>query len=308
MTRKSLPIVFFIVLLVGACSNVALHQGLSEDDANEIMVLLHHYGIRADKVSEEKNQELSWSIKVAAADEAHARSLLVENQLPRKLSLGLSGVCKEEGLIPTPKREKCRELLAYKGEIINSLEKISGVVDADVVLNIPDPEEYLQEGKAPPHPTASVVVKTKLGAGGAIAFKEEQIQHFVANAIPNMDPGDVTVILTTTTFAWQSPSPVAPAGTPPVNMVMEEVLSGDDAGATDDASYSTIFGIKVHAESAEQFRNLGIVAMAVFLAISALLIVVLYLQIRAKRARKETLPMTLAAPHAHEPLVEMPGI
>lgn len=298
------------ILFLTACRQTALQHNLSEEDANEIVVHLYHNGISAEKVSEEKNQETSWNIEVSPADQARARELLVLNHLPRKPSLGLSGVCRDEGLIPTPKREKCRELLAYKGELINSLEKISGIVDADVVLTIPDSESYLEEGKTPPKPTASVVMKGKLDLGGFLPITEEQVQHFVANAVPGMEPGNVTVIITAALLPWQLEAGYARAAQPAVAVrgADEQKPGKTVQGATTQVSttqvskttaveerYTTVLGVKVHAASAKQFKKVAVVAMTIFLILSALLIFVLYLQIRSKRASIEPSKALMAA-------------
>ncbi len=179
-----------------SCGGVALYQNLSEEDANEILVLLSENGIKAVKKTETRQNEVSWSILVPDKDMARARGLLMQHNLPRKRELGLTGVYKEKGLIPTPDEQKARYILALKGEIINSLERIPEIVDADVVLNIPSKEEFATtEEKMKQRPTASVIVKFKTSESGIPQLTEAKLQEFVANSVEGMSPRDVTVVL-----------------------------------------------------------------------------------------------------------------
>jgi len=204
-----LPIL--LLMFVVSCRHADLHHNLQEIEADEILVVLHQNGIEARKIKEVSGQEVSWKIEVPEANLAKARQILISNNLPRKRELGLSGVYKEKGLIPTPDEQKARFLLALKGEIINSLQKIPGVVEADVVLNIPTESEFAELDPVKRKPTASVVVKIRNDELIAQTLTESKLQRFVANTIPNMDPNDVTVIVSRT----ETGVPVA-ASKPPV--------------------------------------------------------------------------------------------
>lgn len=192
-------IVFTVVcigLLVAGCSRVELYKNLSEEDANEILVLLAENGVEAKKKEIIRQNEITYAIEVPEDEMVRARSLLVKHNLPRRKELGLTGVYKEKGLIPTPDEQKARYLLAIKGEIINSLERLPSIIDADVVLNVPTKDEFADaEAQKRQRPTASVVVRAKPGAFGADAITEPKIQQFVSNAVEGMNPRDVTVIL-----------------------------------------------------------------------------------------------------------------
>ena len=160
--RKISPwVALFCLLAMGGCQQADLHHGLEEMEADQVLNVLHQNGIKADKVKEVQGQEVSWKVSVPSRDLARARQILITHNMPRRKELGLSGVYKEKGLIPTPDEQKARYLLALKGEIINSLEKIPGVVDADVVLNIPAEDEFSELRAAERRPTASVVVRTE---------------------------------------------------------------------------------------------------------------------------------------------------
>ncbi|MBI4126611.1 MAG: hypothetical protein HY465_03875 [Deltaproteobacteria bacterium] len=190
----------FLALLVFVCavgcSEIDLYQDLGEEDANEILVLLSDHGIKADKKKVIRQNETFYAIAVSAEEMSKARSLLLEHHLPRRKELGLTGVYSEKGLIPTPDEQKARYLLALKGEIINSLESLPDIVDADVVLNVPTPDEFAsEEAKKRLRPTASVIVRAKPGISTDSVITESKLQQFVANAIEGLNPRDVTVII-----------------------------------------------------------------------------------------------------------------
>src|SRR3989338_811471 len=167
-----------LLLLFAACNKRALYHDLSEGEANEILVVLQHNDISAGKIKEVRQNEVFWSIEVSEPNLSKAQAILLANNLPRKRELGLTGVYKEKGLIPTPDEQKARFLLALKGEIINSLEKLPEVVDADVVLNVPTKEEFAKKGETE-RPTASVVIKAKAPESGPSQINEMKIQEFV---------------------------------------------------------------------------------------------------------------------------------
>lgn len=174
---------------------MAIYHDLTESEANEILVALQDRGIDAQKLKEVKSQQVTWSIQVPNKDSSAAQKILVENNLPRKKELGFSGMCKEKGLIPTPDEERCRKVLGMKGEIINSLEKIPGVIAADVVLNIPEVSEFASETQPSKRPTASAVLRVKKTAEG-LEITEPKVQRFISNTVENLDPRDVSVVIT----------------------------------------------------------------------------------------------------------------
>lgn len=188
-------IFFMTLLLVGGCQKADLHHDLSETEAGEILYILEANGIDAKKEKEISGQMVFWKVTVPVKDTIKARQILISNNLPHKKELGLAGVYREKGLIPTPDEQKARFLLALKGEIINSLEKIPGVVEADVVLNVPDENEFSDLSPEKRHPTASVIVKAQPSEDGSLPVTEGKIQRFVANTVPNLNPNDVAVIL-----------------------------------------------------------------------------------------------------------------
>lgn len=193
---KKILLILFIALAFTACREIELYHDLSEEEANDMLVVLQQEGVGVSKAKEVKQNETFWIVKVDSKRLADARRLLVEHNLPRKKELGLSGVYKEKGLIPTPDEQKARYLLALKGEIINSLLKIPEVIDADVVINIPTPDEFVQPGAKEKRPTAAVLIKARPADSAMSSLSEAKLQQFVANSVENLNPRDVSVIIT----------------------------------------------------------------------------------------------------------------
>lgn len=256
--KKIKLILTLFLLFFSACSRIALHQDLKENDANEILVALHDRGIEAKKVRVEKATTVSWSIEVTAKDEALARKILVDNNLPKIKELGFSGICKEKALIPTPEEEKCRRLLALKGEIINSLERVPGVVEADVVLNIPEISQFAVESQPNKHPTASAVIRVRKNeAGGDLT--EAKVQRFISNSVENLDPRDVAAIITY-------------VDNPNLISAKEKVVS-----------FVTYMGLQISPESKSRFKIYALSTLAVFIFLSAALIFAIFRLIQSRQ-------------------------
>lgn len=283
--KDTLSKILFLILLSGfaACQEVAIVHDLQERDANEILVILAKSGMQASKEKFEKNQEVTWIVKVKPADEMNARNILVANRLPRVRHGGLSGICKDAGLIPTPKTEKCREILGYKGEIINLLENISGVVSADIVLNIPDKDEFPDENNPVPRPTASVTVQYLSGTD-ASGLTEGKIQQIVANSIPGLDTRDVTVIMSleqVIPFVAGQAASTVPTDLDPTTAATSPP---NTATATEaDVDLATIGGLKMDAASAQKFKIVAIVFLVLFLLLTVSFILVLLKLARVKK-------------------------
>ncbi len=288
--------VLLTAFLLTSCDNVKLYQKLSEEDANEILVLLSENGIKANKEEEVVQNETFYAISVKEADMAKARSLLVQHNLPRRRELGLTGVYKEKGLIPTPDEQKARYILALKGEIINSLRRIPQVIDADVVLNLPQRDEFASaEEQHRQRPTASVVVKVKPDPTGESPLTESKIQQFVANGIEGMNPRDVAVVITYL--------PVKGFKRSGDVMTMPETgrpsVGSPQVGGPPPAVEYKLIGLNLDAESKDKLKIYLLLFFVVLIVLSAALIVVI---IQGARMRR-----TLAAlqgPAGEHPAIE----
>lgn len=283
---KSARILFFafsilcVVLLLSGCGRVELYQNLTEEDANEMLVLLSENGIKASKKKEVSQNVTSYSIEVREGDMVKARSLLVRHNLPRRKELGLTGVYKEKGLIPTPDEQKARFLLALKGEIINSLERIPQIVDADVVLNVPTKDEFADaEVRHHQRPTASVVLKVKPLAEGVAPLAESKVQQFVANAVEGMNPRDVTVVITYLPSQGERAEPGDVRTLPERKMGFQQPMAMPPPVFSDE-----LIGLKLDLESKDRLKVYLLIFFLILVILSCALIVVIVQGNRMRRS------------------------
>lgn len=245
-----------LILVMSACGQDILQQGLTEPEANEILVVLFQHNINATKVQTATPEGISYSITIPKDQIQDARRILVENNLPRAKELGSEGICKEKGLIPTPEEEKCRKLLAKKGDIINSLQRIPGVIDADIVLNVPEISPFNTETQAENRPTASAVLRVKKTQDG-YEVTEARIQQFVSKSVEKLDPRDVSVIIS------YLPNP---------QEILAQSPQAGTAGLDVNAKLATIAGLVMKVESVKRFKIFAVVMLVLLLGVSAALI------------------------------------
>jgi type III secretion protein J len=272
---RSVSIVILLALFLVGCKKIALYHNLTEQEANELIVVLYEAHIDAEKEKELVQNEVSWNVTVEQKDLPRARKILVDRNLPQKRELGLSGVYKEKGLIPTPDEQKARFLLAIKGEIVNSIKRIPEVVDADVVINIPTPEDFSTgEGNKP---TASVVLKIRPNPTGVSQMSEAKVQQFVANAIEDLNPRNVSVIIS------YMEVPVA-GSLPGERLVLPDIKKDNKPAQAKKAGVVTVAGISVSKDSAKRLKIYLSIFFTLLIVMSAILIVNV---VRTTRMRQE---------------------
>ena len=198
-----IAVVIFSMSLV-ACSQV-INQGLSEDQANEILVVLERNGIQATKALQEGGETVQFTISVPKRDSARAMQILRENDLPQQQAKGFNEVFAKTSLIPTAMEEKAMYLQAVCGELAITIEAINGVVDARVHVVLPETDVLKQELQGPTTPKAAVLIKYKVRRNGEMPYKPDDIRRLVANSIEALKPDDVTVV-SSQVFGDQQPN------------------------------------------------------------------------------------------------------
>lgn len=185
------------LLFLAGCSGTELQHGLTEQQANEVLVALQQNNISATKVKE-AGEIPTWMISVSGSDAVKAWRIMQEHGLPRPLEKGMAETFGKDSLIPTQTEEKALYLQALCTELQKTIESIDGVVQArvHVVLPeeqiIPEPEEAGVEN--PNHPKAAVMIKFHRNSNGELPYKEESIRILVSNSIPKLNPKDVAVV------------------------------------------------------------------------------------------------------------------
>jgi type III secretion protein J len=187
-------LVLILPLLLVGCAHRQLRSGLSEKDAQEIVVLLRDNGLDAyaERETGEKKETPTWEVKVAGGSDrlTAAWRILRENGLPREQAKGLDDVFANAGMIPTASEEKARLLVGLAGELTRTLKSVSGIVDARVQVVLPENSPLLDKSEWS-KTTASVLVKFQ---GGAPPLKEEDIKKLVARGVEGLEPDNVAVV------------------------------------------------------------------------------------------------------------------
>lgn len=281
---KKFTLSSLLFILLVSCAKEGLYHDLNEEEANEIIIVLQQNGIVASKKKEIRQNEVFWVVVMSRSDLAQAREIVKSAGLPRIKELGLAGVYKEKGLIPTPDEQKARFLLALKGEIINSLEKLPEVIDADVILNVPT-ERELGEG-VKKRPTASVIVKTKPATKESSSIHEGKMQEFVAGAVEGLAPRDVSVIIS---YVTQGGYPLRPGET----VTLPGRTGQPSSMSSTVTGLAQLAGLKLDASSKEKLKMYLIVVVLVLLLLSTALIFTL---IQTNRFRQELKAMKPQAP------------
>jgi type III secretion protein J len=134
-------------------------------------------------------------------------------------------------------------LKAVAGEVSNALTKIDGVLESNVIVNIPETNDLTQPEQKP-WPSASVMIRYRPSLEGKPPVTEKEVQTFVASAVQELKPERVTVLLT--------------PGLPPA------------AETNPESRLQDVFGLRMTAGSASQFRVLVAVVSIFVLAMIGL--------------------------------------
>jgi type III secretion protein J len=174
-------------LLFSGCGTT-LQGGLSEGEANEILLVLAGAGIAGEKAS----QGSEWAVEVPDSDLSQAFRVLNAAGLPHPKHTGFLGVYRERGLVPGRMEEQALYLSALQEEISKTLESVEGVVSARVHVT-PKAEKKFQKAEAPP-PTASVLIGYHPDSGARPPISADEVKKIVANAVVGLARDRVAVV------------------------------------------------------------------------------------------------------------------
>ena len=180
-----------ICLLFCVGCKASLLSELSEEVANQAIVVLNRYRIPAEKRehSDRKNRGL-FRIVVSKEMMGTALEVLKEQDVPSKSSPGFDLLFEKSGLIPTIKEEEARYVSALSGELMSSIETIENVLDARVHIALSSTHYTSLEEKSP-QARASVLIKYK---GEKLPYEPDEIRLLVAGAVQEMNPENVVVV------------------------------------------------------------------------------------------------------------------
>jgi type III secretion protein J len=179
------------LVLIGCAED--LEHNLTEQDANEILVLLQENGIDSSKRKEEGGNEPTFVIRVGKGDYRQAAKLLSQYSLPHPKSPGLEIFLQTKGMIPTQTEERAMLMQALGGEVSKALQKVDNVLEVRTIVNVPENNDLTQPDKKP-LPSAAVLVKYRANVEGKQPLNDIDLRNFVARSLPDMRAENVAVI------------------------------------------------------------------------------------------------------------------
>lgn len=202
-TRVSRPLragAFACLLLTLSACQDELYRGLTEEDANQMMVALEQAGVGASKVTSDEGH--TWTVEVSHEDMATAMQTLTERGLPEKRFDNLGELFKRDGLVSTPTEERVRFVYGLSQELSQTLSRIDGVLVARVQIVLPNNDPLADQIKPS---SASVFIKYQRGFD--VGALNTQIKTLVMHSVEGLTYDQVSV----TAVAAELPPPKAAA-------------------------------------------------------------------------------------------------
>lgn len=179
------PFAFAALLLLAACK-VELYSNLEEREANEMVAILLHQGIPAER---EITKDRGLVVSVEEDRFADAVDVLRRNGYPRERYAKIPDLFKGEGLVSSPVEEQARLIYALSQELSSTISEIDGVYSARVHVVLPD-SEGLKVASTPS--SASVVIRHR--ADVDLSKLTPEIKMLVANGIKGLLYENVSVV------------------------------------------------------------------------------------------------------------------
>jgi type III secretion protein J len=180
----ALPLVVGMLWLLAGCST-SLRDNLQETQAEDIVALLQQEGVPASK---QRANDGTWSVVLKEAEQGNAEQILRLYDLPRQSHQGLTDIFPGTGLLPSDLEEHARYQYALGQELASTIERIDGVLSANVQVALP-PKDPKQTD--PPKPTASAFVRYR--SDQRVDLMKSQIRTLIARGISGVSADDVSV-------------------------------------------------------------------------------------------------------------------
>lgn len=190
-----LVIISTLASLTLACGAKEVTTAKTEQEALQMMDVLHENGFEVSKVKVGEAATTEYQIKVAQdlfGDDnvLMATRVLRDNGYPRPASVGGEGAYQNQGFVSAESAQAAQRLKERETEIERQLYTLPNVVSADVNIVLAEPDAL---NFKPTAASASVVVVHK---EPKFALPTEQIQEMVSKSVPNLQAANVSVALT----------------------------------------------------------------------------------------------------------------
>lgn len=233
-----------LILLAGCSTHQVIVNNVDEREANEIVVFLASKGIDAQKVAAPSTgvggtaPSNQYSIAVNEDQSIEAMAILNRAGLPRRQGTSLLELFAKSGLMSSSLEETIRYQAGLAEELRNTIQKIDGVIDADVQISFPP----TQAGGATPSAaqqkvTAAVYVKHQGILEDPNSHIEVKIKRLMAGSVNGLNYEDVAVISDRSRFT---------------DIVLP--IEGEQIGGQAAKTYSSIWGLVMTQDSIARFR------------------------------------------------------
>jgi type III secretion protein J len=177
----------FLALLIACSCQAELYSGLTEEEANRMMVVLLNSDLNAAKINQGKN---GFSLAVESDQVALALELLSTHGFPRIKHENLGQVFSGQGMISTPLEEQSRLAFALSQELSETFSRLDGVLAArvHVVLQSRD-----QSGAVYSPATAAVVIRHL--PDSPVVNLTAKIKEVSSKSVPGLSEDLVSVML-----------------------------------------------------------------------------------------------------------------
>lgn len=192
---RFLALAIGVLFTIGCKNREVVVEGLSQEDANEILVALWDHHIDATKEGHANRKNISYDVKVKKKQAHAALRILVVNQLPKSKRAGLKEVYPpgSAGIIPTKSDEQARLIMALQGEIESLIKALPQIVDAHVVLSMDQSHELSKSTSAK---SASLTITYRPDPEDEnLPISEIELQSLVSSAVGGLPIESVRVIM-----------------------------------------------------------------------------------------------------------------
>lgn len=192
---KSLYAVLFVLLLT-ACQQQDLLEGLDQQQANEVIAVLQRHNIESDKVDRGK---AGFSILVAQSNFAAAVDWLKIYDLPSRPRMEVSQMFPADSLVSSPRAEKARLYSAIEQRLGQSLQGMEGVLSARVHVSYDVDSGEGRRQSNPVHLSALAVYDRDIDP----EQKVNDIKRFLKNSFSDVEYDNISVVLSMRSEAQQ---------------------------------------------------------------------------------------------------------
>lgn len=192
---KRLGLLIALAFGTGCAQEIVVRDLATEREANEIIEILAFDGINAQKAVVDDGRKKTYSIMVSGSRRLDAYAILNQHDLPRITAKGYGAFGSEGGLIPSASEEKAKFLSAVEGELENQVRLISGILDAQVQIVIPEDSPLRDPTEAPPVAKASVAIIYLPGANNSRPLSEPEVKSLIANGVEKLTSENVVVAM-----------------------------------------------------------------------------------------------------------------